>query len=77
MRTQAAGKPRSESPQPSAKPAGAGPGAVPSAREIYELIAEAAYYRAEKRNFSPGLEHDDWMQAEAEVMERLRQGAGS
>jgi hypothetical protein len=45
---------------------------MPSAAEIYELIAQAAYYRAEKRGFTPGLEADDWLQAETEVMERLR-----
>ena len=27
-------------------------------------IAEAAYYLAAKRNFSPGHELDDWLQAE-------------
>ena len=46
--------------------------AVPSEAEVMEMISEAAYYRAEKRGFSPGLEHDDWLQAEAEVMQRLR-----
>ena len=45
---------------------------MPSAAQIYELIAQAAYYRAEKRGFTPGLEADDWLQAETEVMEGLR-----
>ena len=45
--------------------------AVPSEAEVMEMISEAAYYRAEKRGFSPGLEADDWVQAEAEVMARL------
>jgi len=45
---------------------------MPSANEIYEMIAEAAYYRAEKRGFNPGLEADDWREAEAEVMEKIR-----
>jgi len=31
------------------------------------LIAEAAYYRAEKRSFAPGCELDDWLAAEAEI----------
>jgi hypothetical protein len=31
------------------------------------MIAEAAYLRAERRGFSPGGEHEDWMAAEAEV----------
>jgi len=31
------------------------------------LIAEAAYFRAEKRGFAPGHDTEDWLQAEAEV----------
>ena len=50
-------------------------GSLPSATELYEMIREAAYYRAEKRGFAPGLEADDWVQAEAEVMTRI--GAAS
>ena len=48
------------------------PAAMPSESELRELISQAAYYRAEKRGFSPGLEAEDWMQAEAEVMARLQ-----
>jgi hypothetical protein len=32
-----------------------------------QRIAEAAYYRAEKRGFAPGCELDDWFAAEAEL----------
>lgn len=35
------------------------------------LIAEAAYFRAEKRGFAPGHELEDWLTAEAEVDDRL------
>lgn len=35
------------------------------------LIAEAAYFRAEKRGFGPGHETEDWLAAEAEVDDRL------
>ncbi|WP_045225455.1 DUF2934 domain-containing protein [Methyloterricola oryzae] len=35
------------------------------------LIAEAAYFRAEKRGFQPGFESQDWEEAEAEVDARL------
>lgn len=35
------------------------------------LIAEAAYYRAERRHFEPGHELDDWLQAEAEISRLL------
>ncbi len=31
-----------------------------------EMIAVAAYFRAEQRGFAPGNEMDDWLQAEAE-----------
>ena len=32
-----------------------------------EMIAEAAYYRAQTRGFMPGHEIEDWLAAEAEV----------
>jgi DUF2934 family protein len=32
-----------------------------------ELIATAAYYLAEKRNFEPGHEAEDWMAAETQI----------
>ncbi|MGR8952584.1 MAG: DUF2934 domain-containing protein [Gammaproteobacteria bacterium] len=31
------------------------------------LIAEAAYYRAQKRGFTPGHEDEDWLEAEKEI----------
>jgi hypothetical protein len=39
-----------------------------------ELIAEAAYFRAERRGFVPGFENEDWYAAEREVNERLATG---
>ena len=39
------------------------------------LIAEAAYFRAQKRGFEPGRETDDWLAAEAEVDAQLLRGA--
>jgi len=35
------------------------------------LIAEAAFFRAEKRGFDPGHEVEDWLAAESEVDARL------
>lgn len=32
-----------------------------------QLIAEAAYFRAERRGFQPGKELEDWLAAEIEV----------
>ncbi len=37
------------------------------------LIAEAAYFRAEKRGFAPGHDTEDWLLAEAEVDAKLLQ----
>ena len=33
----------------------------------HAMIAEAAYFRAERRHFEPGHELEDWLQAEAEI----------
>jgi hypothetical protein len=41
------------------------------ARDVDNLIAEAAYYRAQRRGFAPGHELDDWIAAEAEVRRRM------
>lgn len=38
------------------------------------LIAEAAFFRAERRGFMPGHETEDWLAAEAEVDAKLLQG---
>ncbi|MDH4285035.1 MAG: DUF2934 domain-containing protein, partial [Gallionellaceae bacterium] len=42
-----------------------------SPEERYQMIAAAAYLRAEQRNFEPGGALDDWIAAEAEVDARL------
>jgi hypothetical protein len=42
-----------------------------SNEEARRLIAEAAYYRAKQRNFAPGHELEDWIEAESEVLGRL------
>jgi phosphoenolpyruvate-protein kinase (PTS system EI component) len=44
-----------------------------SAEERQKMIAEAAYFRAEERGFDGGDAMADWIEAEAEVNERLRQ----
>lgn len=38
-----------------------------NAQERDKLIAQAAYFRAEKRGFAPGYELQDWVEAEVEV----------
>jgi len=35
------------------------------------MIAEAAYYRAQRRGFEPGHALEDWLQAEVEVERTL------
>lgn len=39
----------------------------PAEPEWHRMIAEAAYFRAEKRNFDVGHALDDWLLAEQEV----------
>jgi hypothetical protein len=39
-----------------------------SAQERQSLVAQAAYFRAEKRGFSPGGELQDWVEAEADLL---------
>ena len=38
-----------------------------SDEELQRLVAEAAYFRAQRRGFAPGYELQDWVEAEAEV----------
>lgn len=38
--------------------------------ELFQLISEAAYYRAERRGFAPGDELADWLAAEQEIRAR-------
>lgn len=40
---------------------------TPTPDVVHRMIAEAAYYRAERRGFAPGGEEMDWFEAEAEL----------
>jgi hypothetical protein len=42
-----------------------------SDEERLHMVHEAAYYRAEKRNFAPGHEVEDWAEAEREIDELI------
>jgi Protein of unknown function (DUF2934) len=42
-----------------------------SEEERWSMIARAAYFRAQRRNFAPGQELQDWIAAEAEVDRKL------
>ncbi|MGZ8095062.1 MAG: sterol desaturase family protein [Methylosarcina sp.] len=39
--------------------------------DIQAMIAEAAYYKAEKRSFSPGYELYDWLEAKREIFRQV------
>ena len=43
--------------------------------EMHRLIQEAAYFKAKARNFAPGHEVQDWIEAESEVRLRFESGA--
>ena len=49
----------------SAEPQPAGAKTAPEPRQ--QLIAQAAYFIAERRGFAPGNELEDWLRAEAEI----------
>jgi len=44
---------------------------APSTDELQGMIATAAYYLAAERNFSPGRELDDWLEAERRIRSTL------
>jgi hypothetical protein len=50
---------------------------IPSFSESREArIAEAAYWRAERRGFTAGYELDDWLEAEREIDRELAARTG-
>ncbi len=57
------------------RPAEVGPAAGIEPDERYRMVAEAAYFRAERRGFAAGSELDDWIQAETEVDRLIQTGA--
>ena len=44
---------------------------VASQQQMDKMIAEAAYYRAKQRGFSPGYDYVDWLEAEKEIASRF------
>lgn len=54
------------------EPVSRGKAGLPDEREY--MIAEAAYYRAERRAFLPGNEMEDWLQAETEIDSLIQSG---
>jgi hypothetical protein len=70
-KTPASKSPARKKPESAAPPFTGGARPNPSPEELWKQIAEAAYYKAKARNFTPGGEVQDWIEAEAEVMHRL------
>jgi Protein of unknown function (DUF2934) len=54
-------------PPPVRKASSEKPSPPVSGEDLQRLVAEAAYYRAQRRGFEPGYELQDWVEAEAEV----------
>jgi len=50
------------------------PHQIPEA--LRHMIEEAAYFIAQQRGFAPGHEIDDWLAAEAQVLDQLGERAG-
>jgi hypothetical protein len=48
-----------------------------SDEEWYDMVATAAYYRAEVRGFDGGSAEDDWYEAEAELRDRFSSAGSS
>jgi hypothetical protein len=55
-----------------ASPSPIPPSSAPS--EPVDQVATAAYYRAERRGFTPDAELDDWLEAEREISSRKYSG---
>lgn len=75
-------KPRAPRKTPTTKAAATAPALVaevqtveatldPAPKDVGTMIAMAAYYLAAARNFSPGHELDDWLEAERAVHAKL------
>ncbi len=45
---------------------------MPDQAAIDRMVAEAAYYLAEKRAFAPGFEEQDWQAARDQIAAQLR-----
>lgn len=68
--------PRAQAPRVRRKAAAGNSMTTVTPEERHRLVAEAAYFIAERRGFAAGCELDDWLQAEAEVERRLDASSG-
>lgn len=60
---------------PSLDSAGGQTDAPLTPEQVYRLIQETAYFKAKARNFAPGHEVQDWIEAEAEVRRQIESRA--
>lgn len=60
-------KPRKAASVKTASPGGEPAQAVSNVEKVRQLIATAAYYRAQQRGFAAGHEQEDWLMAEQEI----------
>jgi Protein of unknown function (DUF2934) len=67
---------RRRTASPKAQPAPVAAPVSVSAEARRDMIAKAAYLRAERRGFVPGFEEEDWLTAEKEVDALLSAGQG-
>lgn len=62
---------RTDAPESKSDASASGPGLTPTSAEIAsrerDLIAKRAYELAAQRDFRPGHELEDWLQAEREI----------
>ena len=65
---------RNAAPSAAAPRSTANAKSAPSNEEIHRLVAETAYFKAKARGFAPGGEDRDWIEAEAEVRNRMERG---
>lgn len=70
-----AAKPKSRARGQSAGTAAASEYNAPDEATRRAMIAEAAYYRAERRGFAPGFELEDWLASENELDAQIQSQA--
>ena len=58
---------RKSKTKPKASPSQTSQSSAEQSPERRRRIAEAAYYKAERRGFAPGHEERDWLDAESEM----------
>ncbi len=73
--TQARKPARTAPDAPSVGTAAGGNSESPTPEQLYRMIQETAYFKAKARNFAPGHEVQDWIEAEAEVRRRIESRA--